>query len=220
MNIQIKTNTYPKQTKKAVKIPFNGHRLYSLNLLKTLPDGSKEKIPAYFTELKDLNDIITLEKIEELWDKEARLGKKIINNFKEAYYFKNIGHDLKYFIIECPHFKNAQEKIRAMAEITKNPLGLTIEYLQSASQIKSINNIKGAGSSLIRGLCAYAKDKNIPIIDLISANITAPWYEKLGFQRSISPRVPAFELTKMDYNTFISKFEPQYGKMLEVKNEN
>mgnify|MGYP003553484244 CR=1 FL=1 len=52
--------------KKPTKISFSGQRLYTLSLLKTLPDGTKEKIPAFFSELKDIEDLQLLENIEKL----------------------------------------------------------------------------------------------------------------------------------------------------------
>lgn len=213
--------TYPQiYNKKPAKILFSGQRLYSLNLLKTLPDGTTEKVPAYFTMLKDSSDLDMLCRIEDLWAEKTKLGQRIISQFKENYKHRNIGFDLNYFAIECPQFNNIYERLRSISEVINENDFYTMNYLQSASQIKTIEELNGGGISLLRGLFAHSRDKKISFVEWIASNVAAPWYDKLGIKRRYDSRIPIFEIPKSDYNIFINKFEPQYGKVTEVINEN
>lgn len=206
--------------KKPAKFSFSGQRLYTLNLLNPLPDGTKEKIPAYFTMLKDASDLTMLEKIEDLWREKTGLGGKIISQFKDNYKYNNLRFDLNYFAIECPQFKNIHERIRAIAEVTHDPNSSSLDFLQSASQISSVEKLNGAAKNMLRGLCAYAQKKKIPLISVISANKTAPMYENFGLKRSYGDTINVFEIDSSNYDFFINKFNPKYGKLTEVINEN
>lgn len=220
-------------------VTFCGQRLYTLNLLKKLPDGTKEKVPAFFTELENAEDLKLLEEIEKLWTVDTSYGGRIISHFKDALGLSNLrnrtnvdvnnilsGFDkAKYFVIECPQFKNLKERIRTISEIGYRPLFLDkykIRYLQSSSQINSISNIEGQGLNMIGCVVKYAMDNNVETINLIATKESRGFYEKAGFKPLGNKHNPCgYYADKNSYQDILNIIKAKYGEILSViKNEN
>ncbi len=227
--MRTKLNTYPQiYHKKPTKISFSGQRLYTLSLLKTLPDGTKEKIPAFFSELKDIEDLQLLENIEKLWTDNTRYAKRIISNFRNKlnpdYIDFNFGYP-KFFAIECPQFNNLNEKIRSLVEIRDFhfPHSYKIKWLQSASQIKSLTKLEGQGENMIGCIVKQAQAKDdYSSIKLVSNDESIDFYEKLGFKKAICSRYKhEYLVVKHNFLNIINLVEKKYGEILPViKNGN
>ena len=232
--------TYPQiYNKKPAKILFSGQRLYTLNLLKTLPDGTTEKVPAFFTKLENAEDLKLLEKIENFWSSDTSYGRRIISHFKNAFFLSNLrnstngdlsntlgGFDMtKYFVIECPQFKNLKERIRTISEIGYKPFLLNkykIKYLQSSSQIQSVSKLEGQGENMIGCIIKYAMDNNVETINLIATKESRGFYEKAGFKPLGNKHNPCgYYANKNFYQDILNKIKFKYGEILSVtKNEN
>ncbi len=231
------TQIYNKQP---ANVSFSGQRLYSLNLLKKLPDGTKEKVPAFFTELGKAEDLKLLEEIEKLWTADTSYGGRIISHFKALFSIPNLGNkesgdlsnfqrrldNIKYFIIECPQFKNTKEKIRALAEVGYNSSSLLnkckIRYLQSASQLYPINKLDGQGLNMLGGIIKYSMDNKFSNINLISVKDCRDFYEKAGFKPLGNKHNPCgYYADKTFYQDILNIIKAKYGEILPaIKNAN
>lgn len=210
-------NNYPSN------VAFNGQHLYALNLLRTLPNGTKEKVPAFFTELTYPEDLKMLESIENLWSDNTRYGQRIIEHFRAKFNLKDDSHcffDSKFFAIEYPQFKNLNEKIRAIAEIkySSSTNRCKIRYLQSASQINSIEKLEGQGTNMFAGIVKQAMDNDFSSVNLIPAKESVGFYEKLNINRfgeSLSPY--GYYVLNHQYQNVLTKIKEKYGKILPIK---
>ena len=206
-------------------IAFNGQHLYSLNLLRTLSDGTKEKVPAIFTKLveKNTEDLNIIENIEKLWADNTVYGEKIIKNFKEHFNSDKFYLCMPdFYAIECPQFKNLGEKIRAIVEVNedwgyRHPI-CKIDWLQSASQINSIEKLEGAGINIIGGLLKRAIDYGFSSLSLTSASDSVDFYKKIGFTKAIFSRYKhEYLITAQNFRNVLMQIEDKYGKFLPIR---
>ena len=212
------------------KVSFGGQRLYSLNLLKTLPNGAKEKVPAIFTELNDKTDFKFLESIENFWGTNTKYAQRIISHFKSEFNFTRPFpfRFSRFFLVECPQFKNPYERIRAISEVRYNiqPNTFKIRFLQSASEINSIEKLAGQGTNMLGGIVKQAMDNNLASINLISDKSCTQFYDKAGLKPlgvnllGFNNNPCGYTIKKENYQEFLNKLKEKYGEILLVlKNE-
>ena len=172
---------------------------------------------------KNTEDLNIIENIEKLWTDNTVYGKKIIKNFKE--HFKSDKFLLcmpDFYTIECPQFKNLGEKIRAVVEVNedwgyRHPI-CKIEWLQSASQINSIEKLNGAGINIIGGLLRRAIDYDFSSLSLISASDAVNFYKKIGFIKVICSRYKnEYLITAKNFRNALMQIEDKYGKFLPIR---
>ena len=198
---------------------FKGKRLYSLNLLDLTKKNPDSFVPAYFTQI-DETDIPFLKEIHPLWANKTLLGKQILtgifNKIDEA------GCKNKFFMIECPQFENIFERVRALSSAyipNKVFSNIELNLLQSSSQL-DINQLKGSGTAILRGLCQYAKNlKGINSINITSKPNAAGFYEKQQLHKNKSALYPSFYLNRTDFDDFIIRTSDEFGKIREIKND-
>ncbi len=211
----MKINTY-QQSKNNYNVSFNGKRLYALNLLDITKKGSDRFVPAYFTQI-DTSDISFLKELQPLWQKTA-LGQQILTGIFNK--IDEIECKNKFFMIECPQFINIEDRLRALSTIfisNKVFANLDLQLLQSSSQL-NINQLKGSGTAILRGLCKYAKSQNgINSIDIISKRSATGFYEKLKLNRNEQALYPSFYLNRLDFDEFNRRTSDKYGKIKEIK---
>lgn len=197
---------------------FSGQRLYALNLLDLTKKGSDRFVPAYFTQIYE-TDVQFLKQIQPLWER-TTLGKQILtgifNKIDEA------GCKNKFFMIECPQFENIFERVRALSSAyipNKVFSNVELNLLQSSSQL-DINQLKGSGTAILRGLCQYAKKlKGINSINITSKPNAAGFYEKQQLHKNKSALYPSFYLNRTDFDDFIIRTSDEFGKIREIKND-
>ena len=208
----------PKQLNTFKSPSFSGQRLYTLNLLDSTKKGSDSFVPAYFTQI-DAADIPFLKELQPLW-KKTTLGQQILtgifNKIDEA------GCKNKFFMIECPQFENIFERVRALSSAyipNKIFSNIELNLLQSSSQL-DINQLKGSGTAILRGLCQYAKKlKGINSINITSKPNAAGFYEKQQLHKNKSVLYPSFCLNRTDFDDYIIRTSDEFGKIREIKND-
>ena len=131
----------------------------------------------------------------------------------------------KYFVIECPQFKNLKERIRTISEIGYRNFLLDnykIRYLQSSIQIPSVIKLEGQGANMIGCIIKYALDDNVETINLISGKESRDFYEKVGFKPLGNKHNPCgYYADKSFYQDILNNIKSKYGEILRVtKNEN
>ena len=226
---------------------FKGQRLFSLNLKKTLNNGKDyELIPAFFTKLDGEEDLTLLNSIQNLWNK-TTYWKKIYQEFQESLLNKRLHNPNRFFMIECPIFKNPLLQIRAISKTNDTPNELYISYIQSATEIAELEKVNGAGYGIMRGLCKIAQQETIPQIGLTSSKNAVSFYDKLKLtkeqpkhndfmtyqyaqdkkffsynafsQKEIKDNCfYGFHLEAKNYNKFLIQSRLKYGDIIEIKN--
>lgn len=198
---------------------FSGKRLYKLNLLDITKKNSDRFVPAFFTQI-DETDIPFLREIHPLWANKTQLGKQILTGIFNKIDEPNSKN--KFFMIECPQFENIFERLRALSSVyipNKIFANLDLNLLQSASQL-DINQLKGSGTAILRGLCKYAKkQKGINSIDIISKPSAVGFYEKQQFHQNKSSLYHSFYLNRSDFDDYIRRTSDKFGKIREIKND-
>ena len=237
INLYTNKNTYYSSP------TFKGQRLFSLNLRNNLkPD---EFVPAFFTRLDSEEDLILLKSIQNLWNK-TTYWKKIDIDFQETFLKRNYKNPDRFFMIECPQFKNFHEQVHALAKTNNTNNELYISYLQSASEIPELEKFRGAGLGIIRGLCKLAQQESYPQIGLVSSKNAKGFYNKIGFIQEqpknndyinynyaqdksffsyniFSPQeirdncFYGFHLSSKDYDLFLENTKLDYGDIIPVK---
>ena len=194
---------------------FNGQRLYALNLLDLTKKGSDRFVPAYFTQI-DQTDIPLLKQIHPLWST-THVGKQILTGIFNK--IDDLTRKNKFFMIECPQFSNIEEKIRALSAIyipNRIFTDLYLQLLQSSSQL-NINQLKGSGTAMLRGLCKYAKkQKGINSIELTAKRTATGFYEKQNFHKRESLYYPFFTLPRTDFDDYLSMTSNKFGEIKEL----
>ena len=197
------------------KPTFKGIRLYKLNLLQHMQNGEDRFVPAYFTQI-DQTDISTLKQIHPLWST-THVGKQILTGIFNK--IDDLTRKNKFFMIECPQFSNIEEKIRALSSVyipNKIFADLHLQLLQSSSQL-NLNQLKGSGTAMLRGLCRYAKDqKNINSIELTAKRTATGFYEKQNFHKRESLYYPFFTLPRSDFDDYLSRTSNTFGEIKEL----
>ena len=198
---------------------FNGQRLYALNLLDITKKGSDRFVPAYFTQI-DASDIPFLKELQPLWEK-TTLGQQILTGIFNK--IDEIECKNKFFMIECPQFVNIEDRLRALSAIfipNKIFANLDLQLLQSASQL-NINQLKGSGTAILRGLCKYAKSySGINSIDIISKPSAIGFYEKQKINKNEHALYPSFYINRSDFDEYNRTQSNIFGKIKEIKIKN
>lgn len=193
---------------------FNGRRLYKLNL-KNISEKNEELISAFFTQISTKKDLEKLQKVTSVW-KNTTFWHKIIENFKETLAMPTRKYRDLFFIIEAPQLKKPEERIRAIVQTSPFSGEFNVDLLQSSSQIKKLEQLKGAGTAIIRGLCQFAHEKEYEYIGLLASKNAVNWYKKLGFTSKNDLCLPGFILEKDNFLKFITKTEKEYGKLIQL----
>ena len=242
-NEMININLYTNKNNRYSSPTFMGQRLFSLNLRNNLkPD---EFIPAFFTRLDNEEDLTLLNSIQNLW-KNTTYWKKIYTDFQETLLNKKHNNINRFFMIECPQFKDFNQQIRALSKTNDTNSELYVSYLQSASEIPELEKLNGAGLGIMRGLCKLAQQEKQPQIGLVSPQKTVGFYNKIGLTQEQSKlndcstykfskdksffsynSVPTekirancfygFHLSADSYDKFLEKTKIEYGDIIPVK---
>ena len=239
----ININSYTNKNNCYSSPNIKGQRLFSLNLRNNLnPD---EFVPAFFTRLDSEEDLTLLKSIQNLWIK-TTYWKKIYIDFQEMFLKRNDKNPDRFFMIECPQFKNFNDQVRALAKTNNTNNELYLSYLQSASEIPELEKFNGAGLGIMRGLCKLAQQELSPQIGLVSPKNAKGFYNKIGLAQeqpknnnyinynyaqdksffsynAFSPQeikdncFYGFHLSSNDYDSFLEKTKLEYGDIIPVK---
>ncbi|MBQ2870370.1 hypothetical protein IJE86_01580 [bacterium] len=164
-------------------ISFKGQRLFPIKLIRTLPNQTREIVDGFFTRM-DKSDISLAKEIFPIWSQETRFGRDILHKFIRQNTEKALNTDCqKVFMIEIPSEKNAIDRVKGFATVSKFADSIYVDFLQSANQAKSLEKLKSIGSMLLYGIAKIAQKENKGPIILQPTPHSRNWYPKFLFER-------------------------------------
>ena len=189
-------------------LSFKGQRLYPVKLMRILPDKKIKYIDAFFTKM-DKSDIELAKAISPIWEKESRFGKTILSGFLDRHLneIKKTGED--FFMIEVPEAKTPLERIKALAVTSQLSGGTYIDLIQSGSQIKSLEKLKGAGKMILFGIMKQAQKTDKTPLILEPTPLSEKWYQKLQFEELSGTHL--FMLSESKIEKLIKKLKNEYN---------
>lgn len=179
-------------------ISFKGQRLFPIKLIRTLPNQTREIVDGFFTRM-DKSDISLAKEIFPIWSQETRFGGNILYKFIRQNTEKELNTDCqKVFMIEIPSEKNAIDRVKGLATVSKFADSIFVDFLQSANQAKSLEKLNGIGSMLIYGIAKTAQKENKGPIILQATPLSTTWYPKFLFERLTDKEIWVLSRSNID----------------------
>lgn len=202
INSRNRTNVnFPSTKLNSTKVSFGGQRLFPVNLKRVI-NGKVEFIPGFFTKMDDRDNLLVRD-IKPVWS-DTIYGNAVL----KKYLFDSRRTDT--YMIECPQFRSPEQRVQALAAIRDEKNHISLDYLQSATEINRYPQVQGAGGMMLYGLAKLAMKFEKLWIDLQSASFDVDSFYSHHFFES-SPNSSEFILRKDRYPLLINMKIKKYN---------